>query len=396
MVCAEEDDHARHTCVRSCACPSRPGPATARQAPRELAARGRGGPPGPVRQTADRAPPRMTDAERLAHERAALVAELRTLAQRVEDCPVEHVGQAVDFIGRGVEDLRGRAAMVFGDRSNADPQQEPLETAEGAATVDVARRLPRHIALADETFNFVSAVVGRVSEVSGGALPLATQIVVVLLAKLGNDLRGVTRLALTGYPLQAAALATSAYETACAIALIGTDADRARQWREHEDPQRLPAFLRSLKDATVEMLRSLGMRDAQLDQQADHAYLAYANLCMAKHGNPRLLAEYGFVRRGAQTLWVPPGPIPMPEAERATVYAINTAVVVALWASTSVLGRHVPADRRADLKTRLDAIGRARLDVANYMTERGWDRDPWQQWELPSSKKRDGKKRKKK
>jgi hypothetical protein len=186
----------------------------------------------------------------------------------------------------------------------------------------------------------------------------------------------------------------SAFETACAIALIGTDADRARQWREHEDPQRLPDFLGSLKDATVEILRSLGMQDTHLDEQADSAYLAYANLCMAKHGNPRLLAEYCFLRRGEQTLWVPPGPIPMPEAERTTVYTISTAVVVALWATTSVLGRHVAADRSEDLRTRLDAIGRARLDLSNYMTERGWDRDPWQQWELPSSKKRPRKEKK--
>src|SRR5262249_45471309 len=50
------------------------------------------------------------------------------------------------------------------------------------------------------------------------------------------------------------------------------------------------------------------------------------------HGEARQSAPahwYGFVRRGEQTLWVPPGPIPMPEAEGVPVYAPSTAVVVA-------------------------------------------------------------------
>src|SRR4029450_981760 len=125
--------------------------------------------------------------------------------------------------------------MAFGDRANADPQTERVETAEGAATVDVARRLHRHIALADETFNVVSAVIAQVPEGSGGALPLAPRVVLGLLGKLGNDLRGVTRLALMGYPLQAAALASSTYETACAITLIGTDATPDQQSRDNRN-----------------------------------------------------------------------------------------------------------------------------------------------------------------
>src|SRR5262249_27236771 len=157
-------------------------------------------------------------------------------------------------IGQGLQELRGRAALVFGDRHDADPREEPVETAEGAATVELTRHLPDHVALADATFNLVNLVAGRVAETSAGAIPmpLAKQITLVLLVRLGNDLRSITRLGMTGYPLQAATLTASAYEIACAIVLIGTDAARAREWVEHKDPQSLPSFLQSVPTATVE------------------------------------------------------------------------------------------------------------------------------------------------
>jgi len=144
------------------------------------------------------------------------------------------------------------------------------------------------------------------------------------------------------------------------------------------------------------MLASLGLRGDQLVEQADRAYLGYANLCAAKHGNPTLLAEFGVFERGEQRLWVPPGPVPMPEAERVTVYAISTTVLVAGWAIASVLRHHVPAAHGEELKPWFAAIGRARQDLETFMAEREWDRDSWQQWRLPSTKKQPAMKQKKK
>src|SRR5262249_38347738 len=144
-----------------------------------------------------------TDLAHLADDRAAVVTELRALAQRLDDVPLEQVGEAVSLIGQGLQELRGRAAPGFGDRHDAGPREEPVEPAEGAATVELTRHLPDHVALADATFNLVNLVAGRVAETSAGAIPmpLAKQITLVLLVRLGNDLRSITRLGMTGYPL---------------------------------------------------------------------------------------------------------------------------------------------------------------------------------------------------
>jgi hypothetical protein len=328
-----------------------------------------------------------TEPKGLVKERTVLVAELRALAQRLEDLPLEKAEEAVAFIARGTEDLRGRAALLFGDRPNADPRNEPIEVAEGAATVEVVRHLRQHVGLAGETYNLVNAVVPRMAGATVGETPLPRRIAIVLLVRLANDLRSIIRLSVSGYPLQAATLVASAYEIACAIVLIGTDADRAREWLDHENPQRLPAFLEDMKRAATEVLRELGAHDDQLLAQADNAYRVYAQLCMAKHGNPRLQRELATVRRGDQFICVP-GPIPIQEAERVTAYALENAVVVTCWALASSLSQHVPPDRRADLEEQLRLIVREQPKLQDLVRERGWDGDPWQRWSLPSGRKK--------
>jgi hypothetical protein len=138
---------------------------------------------------------------------------------------------------------------------------------------------------------------------------------------------------------------------------------------------------------TTETLRALGMPDDQLAAQADKAYLIYAQLCMAKHGHPRLQMQVATVQRGDQFICVP-GPFPIQEAERVTAYALENAILVTSWAIASSLLQHVPPDRRADLDDRLRLIVSEQRKLQKLPNEKGWDHDPWQRWSLPSGRRK--------
>jgi hypothetical protein len=276
--------------------------------------------------------------------------------------------------------------MVFGDRLNADPLEESVEAAEGAATVEVGRHLFRYVSLANETYNLLNVVTSAIAAATVHEMSLARRITMSLLVRLANDLRSITRLALSGYPIQAAALAASAYEIACAVVLIGTDEARARQWVAHKNPQRLPEFLGDLQKATVEMLATIGMQGEQLTEQADTAYITYSQFCMAKHGNPLLQKELGAVHRGDQVFCVP-GPIPIREAERVTAYVLKKTVAIACWAIASSHVRYVPSEENAAVRDGLGNVAR-RYRELEALTKPGWDRDPYGKWTTPSSPKK--------
>ena len=85
----------------------------------------------------------------------------------------------------------------------------------------LAPDLGDHLRLCQRTFELISSVLKTLPERRAVDTPLAWRVGVGLLIKISNDLRTVALLAARGYPVQAATVASSLYESAVTVAYIG-------------------------------------------------------------------------------------------------------------------------------------------------------------------------------
>ncbi|MGQ3479148.1 hypothetical protein [Paenibacillus sp. TY11] len=110
-----------------------------------------------------------------------------------------------------------------------------------------------------------------------------------LLIKNVNDLRTMRILAAKGYSTQTATIASSLYESSYMLAYIAGDEELANQWIEHTDPRNLPT---GIKKFTEEALKK---QVDDYEQIARQEYHKYHQLCMAKHSNPLIQKNHGFL-----------------------------------------------------------------------------------------------------
>lgn len=330
--------------------------------------------------------------------RAEAVAGLRGLADTLERLPLVEAGDAIVHLGPSLVSLRRWAALaqesVRGDagRGGGEPRTrvEPIEEAEAAAAITLGRALPDHFRLGRDVVNMLNAAMGAAPEIPVEKVSPSRYVVTGLLLRIANDLRCVIVSALGGYTLQAVSLVASMYEVACAAVVIGSDDQLAETWAKHEDPTVLPVPFNSVPEMTRKTLRIL-RRDLpaeELDRHVDVAYQAYRQLCMAKHANPLVQSEHGFMRREGELAAVV-GPFTGPSAERVAAFALEHAAACAIWALASFIGHHVRPEGRGQLNARLQDLAHRRHDLHELMLNRGWDRDPLPpgSWKLPSEKR---------
>lgn len=340
----------------------------------------------------------MVNVPDLSAIRAAAVGDLRGLADELERLPLERARDLVVHLGPSLLSVHRWAALaratVRGEAGSGDAgpktRVEPMEEAEAAAAIAMGHSLPEHFRLADGVLNLINAVIGAAPEVPMRQVPLSRLVVTGLLVRIANDLRCVTMSALGGYALQAASLVASTYEVACAAVVIHSSDDLARTWLDHEDPTNLPAPFNSVPEMTRKALRLL-MRDApedQLTQHVDTAYQAYRQFCMAKHANPLVQAEHGFVINERELAAVV-GPFTGRNAERVAAFALEHAAACAIWALASFVGHHLPQEARERFKGPLQDLAERRHALHELMVRRGWNKDPAPgRWKLPSEKAR--------
>lgn len=135
---------------------------------------------------------------------------------------------------------------------------------------------------------------------SGYRLTRSGQVQVRLLVRMSHDLRALTLAAESGYSVQALSQLANIYELACAIAYIGSDESRAREWEEHESlTETYPA---SRKKAVKELLQTVfenePIPDAKLAHMVQEQERLYTLACVAKHSNPRILKDLGVAISG--------------------------------------------------------------------------------------------------
>ena len=138
---------------------------------------------------------------------------------------------------------------------------------------------------------------------------------------------------MSGYPMQAWTIATSAFEAAHAIGFVGNDKGRAERWLSHSS--QVESFIPTF-DAVMNTIIYLGIESdvAKREALVQESFGIYRHLCMAKHvnpivereryiygveGRPNLLLSPVFTRRRAA------------EARLGLLLAIRSACI-ALWA----------------------------------------------------------------
>lgn len=236
---------------------------------------------------------------------------------------------------------------------------ESLGQAERQAKERLNVELDAHLTLTEGAFNLICETLAQIPERPLAEVPQPRKVATALLARVSNDLRTASLLALLGYPTQALEVVAWLYEAAFTIAYIRADEDLAQRWIDHADPTQ---FFASVATMTREGLAKLRVPDAE--QKANTAYRTYSQLCMAKHANPLYQQQQGFrVVRGYVEAFN--GPDTSDHAIRAAWFALEHAVGLSLIAAASMISDHVPPDRKAALTEWLKQIeeGRKALEI---------------------------------
>jgi hypothetical protein len=248
---------------------------------------------------------------------------------------------------------------------------ESLEAAERQAIGVLGVELNAHLSLTENAFNLIGKVVSSLPQLTIAEVSQSRKVATALLVRLSNDLRSAALLACRGYALQALSLVASMYETAFAIAAIGTDDALADQWITHEDPIR---SWKSVYELTRDGLAKLGVPN--IDTQAAVEYRVYRQLCMAKHVNPLVQAQHGHQLQ-AQTVVVANGPDLSEPAIRAAWFALEHAAGLSFIALSSLITSHMPSEHVSELMKNNEAIGANRKDLEARAKARWGTDDPF-------------------
>jgi len=173
----------------------------------------------------------------------------------------------------------------------ATKRGEDLETEAMAKT---EAKLGRPLNAAIRTFNLISEVVQLGPAVT--KLSAATKVRLLLLQRIITDLRCCTILAQRGYGIQAAAGAACVFEGWVTLSAI-RDEPSAIEWVNH---QKEDVSFGQIKRMTKAAVKSIVDDANDVEILAGQHYAHYRQLCMAKHLNPIVERNRGFIRRGKE------------------------------------------------------------------------------------------------
>lgn len=160
-----------------------------------------------------------------------------------------------------------------------------------------------------------------------------------LLIKCINDLRALWQLGSKGYPIQAATIASSLYETSFTIGAIADDDDRADNWIEHSKLTKVP--LDTKVSVTMTLKKQLeDVEPAVLESLVEEEYKKYRNLCMAKHGNPIIQKRHGITFQNGDFIGEP-GPEKTDEALKLICFAIETSISSVMTGVVTYINDHL-------------------------------------------------------
>lgn len=244
-----------------------------------------------------------------------------------------------------------------------------------ALEMDAARALKRrlndHIQVNSGVYNVIGRVLNGAPDARLHDVTKARKVTTCLLVRIANDLRCIGLVSMRGYAEQACGIAASVYEAAFTVMAIGQNEGLAQEWFDHPDPNRP---FRQVRELTRMAMRNLGIPEPE--RQAKRWYVAYSQLCMAKHMNPLLQATRGF-RVEANRVLVTTGPDTSEGSVRLAWFALEHSAGFALTAAGFFGQQYVRKSEQRELATGSrdlhEAIGKLRVAAV----ARGWHRNPF-------------------
>jgi hypothetical protein len=224
---------------------------------------------------------------------------------------------------------------------------------DNTSTWDSAGELTQHLQLANQVFETIALVLSRGTASSTVEPSPSRQVFDKLLPQIAQDIKGVNRLVVSGFPYQAVAVAGSAFEHGVMLASIGNDDARAKKWLSHTSSTRNSDSVQK----TVELaLDNLDRDFPGLKAQLQDPYKGmYGPLCAFKHGNPLVQQHVQQKTSGGLPL-----SIFAPADRRAIIaafWAIEAAIRAAWFALISFIRHHLP--RSVDLEEIVRGVNRA-------------------------------------
>jgi hypothetical protein len=179
-------------------------------------------------------------------------------------------------------------------------------------------------------------VLGSAPALSLTKVKQSYKVVTLLLNRVSNDIRSAGLLAWHGYTLQATAQISNCYESAFAVAFIGSNDEAAQKWIDHDDPTTTP--FGNIKDLTRKALENLNVPD--VDEQTTTEYITYRQLCWAKHANPILQKSHGLESQENKIVLFN-GPDTSEESIRLGCYTLEQSAHFAYLALCSFIDNHL-------------------------------------------------------
>ncbi|PYM18033.1 MAG: hypothetical protein DMD78_28790 [Candidatus Rokuibacteriota bacterium] len=243
---------------------------------------------------------------------------------------------------------------------------------EAAAAAVIGPKLAGHLQLCERSFLVMSKALMALPERTIKDTPQACRVCAGLLIKISNDLRTVALLALRGYPVQAATLTSSLYESAVTIGYIADDNALAEAWIAHGGQDPLKPF-RGVWEMTKQAVTRLSLPDSEV--QTETLYRHYTQLCWAKHGNSAFLLDQTF-QRIAGGVEGSNGPSTSDAALRASSFALEQAVRLVFLACAVFVQHHVPRSAQPPLVAEVNTIGAERQRFFNTDSIDRWAFEP--------------------
>lgn len=227
---------------------------------------------------------------------------------------------------------------------------QSIEDAETAAFAALKSALGEHAGLSTSLFNLIGETISSIPPGLVTDMPSSLKVALSLCTKMSNDFRVVSLLALLGYPVQAATVAASLYESVYIIAYIARNNEIADKWIVHDDP--IKPFI-SVAEMTKSALSNLGVTDSSM---VNKQYAIYSQLCMAKHANPIVQKMLG-ISFDDGLLTLINGPDTSLVAERMACFALENAMgFVLAVALSSFIKNHIHLDKQPALYERLKEV----------------------------------------
>ncbi|MEF2967790.1 hypothetical protein V3851_18330 [Paenibacillus sp. M1] len=163
------------------------------------------------------------------------------------------------------------------------------------------------------------------------------------LIKMMNDLRVLQIIASKGYAIQSATIASSLYESSFILGYLGDDDQKSRKWINHTDRESINSIIHGIKSLTKNAIRKqtrISGIDIDYKELGNTEYKKYQILCMAKHSNPLIQKEHGFVYEHG-TIYGEPGPEASDAAVKLICFSLENSISFVMTGLVTYVNEHL-------------------------------------------------------